>query len=274
MSEDEEVRPSDRVDTTTMHPARRYNYWLGGTDNFAVDRESADAIDRITPSARLGARENRWFLQRAVRYLALRGVKQYLDIGTGLPTADNTHEVAQGVDPSTRVVYVDNDPLVLVHARALLTGAPEGATAYIDADLRTPERILADPQLSRTLDMTGPVALILAAVLHFIRDDEHPERILRTLVDALPVGSYVVASHATFEYLPPDVIARSAGLDPDDRFNPRSAERFAELLTGAGLRLVEPGVQSVAQWWPDEAPQPRPRKQDVGVNAAVARVVQ
>ena len=272
MSDDEFAGLPDRVDTTTMHPARRYNYWLGGKDYFPVDRESAEAIDRVTPSARLGAQENRWFLQRAVRHLARQGFRQFLDIGTGLPTAENTHEIAQGIDPSSRVVYVDNDPLILLHADALLTSAPEGATAYLEADLRTPERILADPRLRETLDLTQPVALMLVAILHFIRDDEDPERIVRTLVDALPVGSCVVVSHATFEFLTPEVIARSVVLN-DGRFSARSGERLAGLLTGAGLELVEPGVQSVARWWPDAAPQPRPSIEEVGVNGAVARVV-
>src|SRR5690242_4503822 len=175
------------VDETRVHSARRYNYWLGGKDNFAVDRESGDQIAAVFPTIRVTARENRGFLRRAVTHLAAEaGVRQFLDIGTGLPTADNTHEVAQRVAPSSRVVYVDNDPMVLVHARALLTSTPEGRTHYLEADLRTPGKILADPEVLDVLDLDQPVALMLVAVLHFVRDDAEAREIVRTLVDALP----------------------------------------------------------------------------------------
>ena len=180
------------IDTTTAHPARRYDYWLGGKDNFAADRESADAIETIFPSIRTAARENRNFLHRAVRYLVTEaGVRQFLDIGTGLPTADNTHDIAQRLAPDARIVYVDNDPLVLVHARALLTSHPHGATQYIEADLRQPEQILTDADLTGTLDLAKPVALLLVAVLHFVPDTDHPDTIVRTLLDALiPVPAH------------------------------------------------------------------------------------
>ncbi|MET0419171.1 MAG: SAM-dependent methyltransferase [Actinoplanes sp.] len=265
-----DVSAADRIDTTVAHPARRYNYLLGGKDNFAADRASGDALAAAMPTIRLAAVENRMFLQRVVRFLALQGVRQFLDIGTGIPTADNTHEVAQAIDPTARIVYVDNDPIVLAHARALLSSTPQGRTAYLDADLREPEEILAHPDLRTTLDLTEPVALMLVAVLHFIRDDEDPKGILARLVAALPSGSYVVASHVTWEHLPPDVIAKLEVNNQDGRFQARSTEQFADLLDG--LDLVEPGIVSVARWRADDAPQPRPSVSDVSFNCAVARV--
>ncbi|MEV4656738.1 SAM-dependent methyltransferase [Micromonospora sp. NPDC049301] len=265
------VSAADRIDTSVAHPARRYNYLLGGKDNFAADRESGDALAAAMPTIRLAAVENRMFLQRAVRFLAQQGVRQFLDVGTGIPTADNTHEVAQAIDPSARVVYVDNDPIVLTHARALLSSTPEGRTAYLDADLRDPEGILAHPGLRTTLDLTEPVALMLVAILHFIRDDEDPRGILARLVAALPAGSYVVASHVTWEQLPPAVTAQLEANNQDGRFRARSTEQFADLLDG--LALVDPGIVSVAHWRADDAPQPRPSVQDVSFNGAVARIV-
>ncbi|MET8234654.1 SAM-dependent methyltransferase [Micromonospora sp. NPDC005298] len=266
-----ELSAADRIDTTVAHPARRYNYLLGGKDNFAADRRSGDALAAAMPTIRLAAVENRMFLHRAVRFLAQQGVRQFLDIGTGIPSADNTHEVAQAIDPAARVVYIDNDPIVLAHARALLNSTPEGRTAYLDADLREPERILAHPDLRATLDLTQPVALMLVAILHFIRDDEAPRSILDRLVAALPSGSYVVASHVTWEYLPPEVIAELEANNQDGRFQARTTEQFAGLLEG--LELVEPGIVSVSRWRADDAPQPRPSVRDVSFNAAVARVV-
>src|SRR4029453_885555 len=158
-----------QIDTSVPHPARRYNYLLGGKDNFAADRAAGDELARMFPTVRIAAVENRRFLQRATRFLTEEaGIRQFLDIGTGLPTADNTHEVAQRIAPDSRVVYVDNDPMVMAHARALLTSTPQGRTTYIEADLRSPEAILADPELRETLDLGEPVALMLVAVLHFI----------------------------------------------------------------------------------------------------------
>ncbi|MFJ8579466.1 SAM-dependent methyltransferase [Micromonospora sp. NPDC093277] len=262
---------SARIDATVAHPARRYNYLLGGKDNFAADRASAAELEAAMPTVRLAAVENRLFLQRAVRFLARQGIRQYLDIGTGIPTADNTHEVAQAIDPSARVAYVDNDPIVLAHARALLTSTPQGRTAYIDADLREPEKILVDRDLRATLDLDAPVALMLVAVLHFIRDDEDPARIVRTLIDALPSGSYVVASHVTWEYMPPEMTVKLEAANRDGRFRARSGAQLTDLLEG--LELVPPGVVSVAQWHADEAPKPRPSVEEVSFNAAVGRVV-
>jgi hypothetical protein len=191
---DPDASAFERIDVTTAHPARRYNYWLGGKDHFAADRASGDAIEAVLPSIRLMAIENRMSLRRAVRYVARQGIRQYLDIGTGIPAPGNTHEIAQGVDPTARTVYVDNDPIVLAHARALLTSAPQGTNAYLDADLREPCSILEHPDLKATLDFSEPITLMLVAVLHFIRDDEDPRGIVDRLAGALPPGSYVIAS--------------------------------------------------------------------------------
>ena len=194
-------RPS-RIDTSTAHSARIYNYWLGGKDNFPADREAAQAAMAANPGIVADVRANRAFLARAVRYLvAEAGTRQFLDIGTGLPTADNTHEVAQAVAPESRVVYVDNDPVVLTHARALLSSTPEGAAAFLDADLREPELILKSA--ARTLDLGQPVALMLLIILHLIPDAEHPEQIVARLMNALPAGSYLVLSHPARDVQPP-----------------------------------------------------------------------
>jgi hypothetical protein len=267
------VSDPDRIDTSVVHPARRYDYLLGGKDNFEADRESARQIEERMPTVRLVAQENRWFLHRAVRYLAGRGIRQFLDIGTGIPTSPNTHQIAQETDPTARIMYVDNDPLVLAHARALLTGDPRGHTAYVEADLRRPHEILAHPELAKTLDLTQPVALLLVAVLHFIRDDDDPRAILDTLVDALPDGSYVVASHVTLEYLTPEQFAAVRAV-AESQSQGRSGAELAALFTRRpDLRLLEPGARSVSQWWPDQAPQPRPAVEDVACNGIVAQVV-
>ena len=257
-------------DTSVPHPARRYNYWLGGKDNFAADRDSGDAIAAAFPTIRLWAQENRRFLGRTVSYLAGEvGVSQFLDIGTGIPAADNTHEVAQRINPASRVVYVDNDPIVLVHARALLTSAGhEGRTAYVDADLREPDTIIGDPALSATLDLTKPVALILVAVLHFFRDEQKTQQIVRRLVDALPSGSYLVISHATHDYMPEEQSRSAGGGDPNFTF--RGREEFSRFFEG--MELVEPGITSIAQWRADDEPEPRPDVAEVSAYGAVARI--
>jgi hypothetical protein len=187
------------IDTKTPHPARMYDAYLGGKDNYPADREAVRQILRVAPEIRDMARANRAFLQRAVRFLVKEaGIRQIIDIGTGIPTAGNVHEVARDIAPGTRVVYVDNDPIVHVHANALLTGS--GTTRIVLADLRRPERILADPQVRATIDFGEPVALLLVAILHFITDDEGPGRIVATLRDALPPGSYLALSHVTGDF--------------------------------------------------------------------------
>ncbi|MFC4147868.1 SAM-dependent methyltransferase [Micromonospora mangrovi] len=268
------VHPSDRIDTSVAHPARRYNYWLGGKDNFAADRESGDRMAELFPSIRISALENRRFLQRAVGHLAREaGIRQFLDVGTGIPTANNTHEVAQGIAPASRVVYVDNDPIVLAHARALLTSSAEGATAYIDADLRDPDKILSHPDLRRTLDLSQPVGLMLVAVLHFVPDADDPYAAVTRLLDALPAGSYLAASHATHDYLPPHLAqeakASARGGGPHGIINLRSRDEFTRFFTG--LELIEPGISSVAEWRAGTEPQPRPSVVEVSMYGGVAR---
>ncbi len=255
---------------TDRHQRRAYDYWLGGKDNFAADRASGDAVEAQFPTIRVGVRENRQFLLRAVDFAAGQGIRQFLDIGTGIPTTPNTHQVAQDADPRSRVVYVDNDPLVLTHARALMTGTAEGSTAYLEADLREPRSILDHPDLRATLDLTQPTALLLLAVLHFLRDEDQPREIVGTLLDALPHGSLVIASHATLEHLPAE--QAEAIIKADGRAHPRSGAELAALFARPGVELVEP-IKSVAQWWPQAAPQPRPTVEDVACNGLVARVV-
>ncbi len=237
------------IDVSRAHPARRYNYWLGGKDNFAVDRESADMVASGFPTVRLAALENRAFLRRAVTYLtAEAGIRQFLDIGTGLPSAGNVHEIAQEIDPSSRIVYVDNDPIVLVHARALLTSTPEGRTAYLEADVRDPSKILQQPGLRDTLDLTRPVALMLVAVMHFVTDDHGPYELVSTLREALPPGSYLVMTHATSDHLTEQELAESdeANRRSGVPFRLRSTAEFTRFFDG--LDLVEPGITSVLNW--------------------------
>ena len=263
----------DALDTTQPHPARRYNYWLGGKDNFAADRESADAIEAVFPHIRTAAVENRKFLQRAVRFVAgEHGIRQFLDIGTGLPTADNTHEVAQAIDPASRIVYVDNDPLVLTHARALLTSDPAGRTAFIPADLRRPQDILAHPDLAATLDLSRPVAVTVVAVLHFLHDDDEAYAAVRTLMAAVPVGSYLTLTHATADMLPPSTAATlgSGQVKGAGSFAGRTREQVLRFFTDNDLELVEPGLTAVSEWRPDPGVVPPPAEH-VSVYGAVAR---
>ena len=258
------------IDTSRAHPARRYNYWLGGKDNFAADRASGDAIEQIFPGIRTAAIENRRFLQRAVRYLAAQGIRQFLDIGTGLPTEDNTHEIAQHLDPTSRIVYVDNDPLVLVHARALLTSHPAGRTAYLQADLRRPEQILTDPELTTTLDLSRPVAVLLVAVLHFLPDHTEANTTVNALMEAVPPGSYLVISHATTGLLPAATTrALTSGEVPGTAdFTGRTRAQVARFFDR--LTLVDPGVEVISRWRPDPHPCPPPADQ-VSMYGGVAR---
>jgi hypothetical protein len=236
------------LDTSVAHPARVYDYWLGGKDNFAADREAAERVLAVTPGLRQRVRANRAFLARAVRYLATEAaIRQFLDIGTGIPSADNTHEVAQAVAPDSRIVYVDNDPIVLVHARALLVGTPQGATQYIEGDLRQPGAILA---AARTLDFDRPVALLLIGILHLIQDSERPYEIVAELMDALPSGSYLGISHPALDILPGQEEAQRrynerVSTPQTLRTEPEVARFFV------GLDLVPPGVVYVHNWRPD-----------------------
>ena len=238
--------PAALFDTSVPHIARVYNYWLGGKDHFAADRELAEKFIAADPKVIAGVRANRAFLGRAVHFLAAEaGIRQFLDIGTGIPTASNTHEVAQRAAPDSQVVYVDNDPIVLAHARALLTSDPPGATDYIDADLRNTGAILA--QAARTLDFSRPVAVMLVGILQCIPDEDDPRRIVATLMDAVPPGSYLAVSHPAA-----DVYAQARagaallneGLSSPIIFRTRAA--VAQFF--GGLDLVEPGLVSISHW--------------------------
>ncbi|HEY6494637.1 MAG TPA: SAM-dependent methyltransferase [Trebonia sp.] len=263
--------PVPEIDTSRPHPSRMYDYYIGGKNHFAADRAVADAALASWPSGRIGLRENRRFLGRAVKYLVTEaGIGQFLDIGSGLPTTANVHEMAQSVDPSCRVVYVDNDPMVLAHARALLASTPEGRAAYIQADLRSPLDILLSPTVRSVIDFDRPVALMLVAVLHFLEDEDKPAEVLSALLDALPPGSYLAASHITLEHDPEGVgggqrAYHRAGLP----MRARDADEFAALAFG-GLELVPPGVVVVSEWRP-ESRAPRPTPAEVSCYGGVAR---
>ncbi|MCZ4603088.1 SAM-dependent methyltransferase [Streptomyces sp. Lzd4kr] len=252
------------IDTSVPHSARIWNYWLGGKDNYPVDEAAGDAYTAVFPGIVTIARSSRAFLGRAIRYLVTEGgVRQFLDVGTGLPTVDNTHEVAQRLAPESRIVYVDNDPLVLAHARALLTSTPEGVTAYEDLSLYEPEKILE--AASRTLDLSRPTALILSGLLGHVADYDRARELVRRLLAGLPSGSYLCVNDG------------SRGTDPDyenaqDSYNETGAvpyflrpvdkiEAFFE-----GLELIEPGVVSVPLWRPEPSDEePRPIGQHGGV---------
>ena len=231
------------------HVARVYDYLLGGKDNFAADREAAEQAIRINPHIVSTARANRAFLIRATSYLvAQAGIRQFLDIGTGMPTNNNIHEVAQSIAPESRIVYVDHDPIVLTHARALLTGAPEGVTDYIEADLREPEKILAEA--ARTLDFRRPVAIMLIAVLHLIVDQDDPYDLVSRLVKAVVPGSYVVISHAASDIDSGAMISMASRLNElmAQQSMPRTHREIAYFF--AGLDLLEPGLVRVPEWRP------------------------
>ena len=241
------------INAGIAHPARVYDYFLGGKDNFAADRALGDALTAQIPSAPYSARANRAFLGRAVRYLVNeQGIRQFLDIGTGIPSAGNTHEVAQALAPDTRALYVDNDPIVLAHARALMSSHPAGATAFIQADAREPGKILADPALRETLDLAEPVALMLLSILPFFRDTEDPQGIVSTLLDALPSGSYITISHITADFIKPEQAANAvaAGQQSGVTYVPRTQAEIAAFFSG--LDLVEPGVVPILTWHPDD----------------------
>jgi hypothetical protein len=239
-----------QIDANVPHIARVYDYWLGGKDNFAADRELGEKTLQAYPNLVFSVRANRAFLARAVRFLAAEaGIRQFLDIGTGIPTANNTHEVAQRVAPQCRIVYVDNDPIVLSHARALLTSKPEGVCAYLDADLRDPDKILA--AAADTLDFSQPVAVMLIAVMHFIGDDAEASAIVNRLMDACAPGSYLTISHAASD------IDAEQQTEMVRQLNQSVAEK-ATLRDQAGVtrlfdgyELLDPGVTRTAEWRPD-----------------------
>jgi hypothetical protein len=244
-----------RFDPDVPHPARVYNYWLGGKDHYPADRKAAEQVMRVRPQVVAGARANRAFLARVVRYLAAEaGIRQFIDIGTGLPAPAATHEVAQTVARDSRIVYVDNDPLVLVYARALLTGSREGACGYVDADLRDAGTILE--QAARTLDFAKPVAVLLLAILHLIPDADAPAALVARLTNGLAPGSYVAISHMTADFAPDEVTAAA------DAYNtlaplPVTARGHTEVTALFGsMPLVAPGVVPVSEWRPNAPVQP------------------
>jgi hypothetical protein len=241
--------PTKRIDTTKAHPSRVYDVFLGGKDNYPVDREAAKAGFGAHPRGYLDIRHNRDLLRRAVGFLAGEtGIRQFLDIGTGLPTQENVHQIAQRITPDARIVYVDNDPVVLAHARALLTSGPEGKTDYIDADLCDPAAILE--QAGKTLDFSRPIALVLLAVLHFV-EDEHAYDAVQRLVSALPSGSYVLLSHLTADLNVESTEAARSLKGRGLTFVLRSREEIERFVAENGLELVEPGIVPVHHWRPD-----------------------
>ncbi|MBG0850645.1 SAM-dependent methyltransferase [Streptomyces spinoverrucosus] len=258
----------ERINTSQPHTARIWNYWLGGKDNYEVDRAAGDQIRQLHPGIGEYARADRLFLGRAVRHLVSDvGIRQFLDIGTGLPTADNTHEVAQRIAPDARIVYVDNDPLVLAHARALLTSTPEGRTDYLDEDLRNVDAILE--HAAKTLDFTQPVALILLGVVIFLGDDEDPYGVVRRLTDALPSGSHLVLSHTITSPAMPDV--DEAVKFWNEHGTPKLTQRTPEAVTRFfdGLELLEPGVVSCSRWRSEHTGGAEP--EEVAMYGGVAR---
>lgn len=251
--------PVEEIDTSRPHPARMYDYYLGGWDNYDVDREAADRVIQMHPQIRDSARANRAFMQRAVRHAVSSGVRQLIDIGTGIPTSPNTHEVAQETDPQARVVYADNDPIVATHAGARLTNAP--GTGFVLGDVRDPKKLLDEPVVQKLIDFDRPVALLLVAVLHFLQEDEDPAGVVATLAEALPTGSFLIMSHATDE----PYEAYAAG-----RTNEAARDRVTDVYKNATatlnlrgkteieslfgpFRLREPGVVRVPLWRPDGA---------------------
>ncbi|SOF03167.1 S-adenosyl methyltransferase [Streptomyces sp. OV198] len=255
---------TEEIDTSRPHPARIYNYLLGGTANYEVDQQAGDRLASAAPEVRIGVRANRAFLQRAVRYVVSSGVRQILDVGTGLPTAPNVHETAQEVAPDVRVAYVDNDPIVKAHGDALLSRS--GATSIVLADLRDPGAIIDHPHVRRVIDFDEPVALLLVAILHFITEAEKPDQAVAALRDALPVGSFLVLSHATGDFADRSE-AQSVYNSATATMNLRThaeVERFFD-----GFELVEPGLAQVPFWRPDTPPPAR--SGEIGFYGGVAR---
>ncbi|MCQ0025365.1 SAM-dependent methyltransferase [Streptomyces somaliensis DSM 40738] len=258
-----------QIDTSKPHPARVYDWFLGGKDNYPVDEEMAHQLLTVDARGRDIARVNRAFMHRAIRRLGEAGVRQYLDIGTGIPTEPNLHQVAQRVAPESRIVYCDNDPIVLAHAEALLRSVPEGVTAYIQADARDPQAIL--DRAGEVLDFTRPVALSLLALLHFVDDEEGAHELVSRLVERLAPGSHLLLSHITSDFDPENAararaVYRSRGLT----LRPRSREEFTRFFDG--LELAEPGVAPAADWHPEPGdPAPAAGEGPIPVYAGVAR---
>ncbi|MFI6208072.1 SAM-dependent methyltransferase [Streptomyces sp. NPDC051041] len=253
------------------HSARMYDYYLGGKTNYAVDREAARAVIRVFPAIETAARANRAYMHRAVRYLAQRGVRQFIDVGTGIPTAPNLHEVVQAVRPDASVVYVDNDPIVLVYADELLDGTPEGTTRYVEADATRPDEVLAAVEGTGAIDFDQPVALSLHALLHFVPDDKDPYGIVGRLLERLAPGSCLSLSHCTGDF---DPEAWAAIVDTyRQRGTPAQVRTRAEVLRFFdGLRLADPGLVVAHRWRPEPGSGPGPvTDKQVSLYAGVAR---
>jgi S-adenosyl methyltransferase len=256
-----------RLDTTAAHSARVWNYLLGGKDHFAADRETGDLILKMFPDIAQLARLQRRFLVRAVRYLAGEaGIRQFLDIGTGLPTADNTHEVAQAVAPEARIVYADNDPMVLVHAKALLTSAPEGATSYVEADVRDPDAIVGEA--ARALDLSRPVALVMLGIMGQLPDSEDPHALARRYLDALPAGSYLALCDGTTVSPALNEAIAAYNQNSASSYHLRTPEQIGAFFDG--LTLVPPGIVPASQWRSDS--EDTPGKDSAGGDATACGV--
>jgi SAM-dependent methyltransferase len=242
---------ADRLNLNVPHSARVYDYFLGGKTNFAVDREAGDHLLEAFPGFRTAAQSNRMWMHRAARYVAERGITQFLDIGTGIPTSPNLHEVVQEVVPEARVVYADNDPIVLAHSRALLVSSLRGETAYLEADVTDPQAILDSAEVREVLDLSKPVALSLVGVFHYLPDDKKPYELVQQLVDALASGSYLIFSHCTPDFAPEmwEQAIQVYKADGGDA-QVRSREEIERFFTG--LDLVEPGIEVPYRWHPDE----------------------
>ncbi|MGW2045707.1 SAM-dependent methyltransferase [Streptomyces sp. NPDC001858] len=272
MSSDEtEIDGHNAIDTGTAHSARIYDYIIGGKDHFPADREAGDSMVREWPALPVHMRANRDFMNRAVRHLAQEaGIRQFLDIGSGIPTSPNIHEIVQAAAPDARVVYVDNDPLVLALSRDLVRSTPEGRTAYLKADMRDPAGILAAPEFRDTLDLDRPVALTVIAIVHFLLDEHDAVGIVRRLLDPLPSGSHLAMSIGTADFAPEEVgrVAReyaARGLPMRLRTHAQAAEFFT------GLDLVDPGIVQVHHWRPDGTGTEVLRDEDIAMYGAVAR---
>ncbi|MFG1807549.1 SAM-dependent methyltransferase [Streptomyces sp. NPDC049040] len=262
--------PVAEIDTSRPHPARMYDYYLGGKDNYEVDREAAQQVIDLFPDAVPSALGNRAFMHRAVRFLAESGIRQIIDIGTGIPTSPNTHQVAHEVSPDIRVAYVDNDPIVATHAGAHLLGT--GNTGFFLGDLRDPESILGHPTIGKLIDFDQPVGLMLVAILHFIRDDEDPAGLVAAYRDALPAGSRMVLSHATADFHPPE----TGSGDAIDVYRQSKATATFNLRTGAevlglfdGFELVDPGLVQLPLWRPDGPAPTEQERSHVGIYGGV-----
>jgi S-adenosyl methyltransferase len=252
ISSPDELGEPRAFDTGTAHIARVYDYWLGGKDNYAADRAAGDEAYVAYPDMPSSVRANRAFLRRAVRFMAESGIRQFLDIGTGLPSANNTHEVAQSVSPDCRVLYVDNDPMVLAHARALLAGGQEGSTAYLDADARAPEKILHGAK--QMLDLSQPVGVMLIAILHLVNDEDSPQQIAARLMQEMAPGSYLAITHVPSDMQASmGVVAAAKRVNRlmAQRINPRSRADVTQFFDG--LELLPPGVVPIQEWRPDTA---------------------